>query len=300
MTNENSNTETHNNSSNNSDNNNNNNNNNSDNNNSSNKIDYTSVRRTANVKLSEQTQEPAPTNTMSTSTSLQDISSHHAQKFTWNNINNDNDNNNNDNKDQPLAHFYDRLLSSNSDRQLSSSRSDEFIFEHPEITIKPSALDDEIQRRLSTMKSSNTNESLVERSGGKSIPNILEHPDMRSPVVMQSPQMSLSSSSSSAGLLVNNNCKKFNRTQSVDNSVNPVRTLSSNTDIELFNDNTQKSSRSLSSNPFINDIFESVEQEKNQDLYSSSSTTTDSIRQYSKASSKSDINTIQPAKEDSW
>ncbi|CAF4833165.1 unnamed protein product [Rotaria socialis] len=290
MTNEKSNLET-NNSSNNSDDNNNNNNNN--------KIDYTSVRRTANVKLSEQTQEPTSANTMSTSTSLQDISSHHAQKFTWNNNNNDHDNKNNDNKDQPLAHFYERLLSSNSDRQLNSSKSDELIFEHPEITIKPSALDDEIQRRLLTMKSSNTNENLVERSGGKSIPNILEHPDMRSPVVMQYPQISLSSSSSSV-LLVNNNCKKLNRTQSVDNSVNPVRTPSPNIHIELFNDNTQKSSRSLSSNPFIGGTFESLEQEKNQDLYSSSSITTDPIREYSKSSSKSDINAIQPAKKDSW
>ncbi|CAF4241779.1 unnamed protein product [Rotaria sp. Silwood2] len=68
-------------------------------------IDYTSVRRIPNVKLSEQTPEPATTtttNTMSTSTSLQDISAHHTQKFTWNDNNNDNNR-----KDQRLVNYYE-------------------------------------------------------------------------------------------------------------------------------------------------------------------------------------------------
>ncbi len=48
------------------------------------------------VKLSGQAQGTT-TNTMPTSTSLQDISSHHAQKFTWNT--------NNTNNDQQLVTF---------------------------------------------------------------------------------------------------------------------------------------------------------------------------------------------------
>jgi hypothetical protein len=47
-------------------------------------IDYSSVRRIPTVKLSGQTQG---SNTMPSSTSLQDISSHHTQKYTWNNYN---------------------------------------------------------------------------------------------------------------------------------------------------------------------------------------------------------------------
>jgi hypothetical protein len=58
-------------------------------------IEYSSVHRMPSVKLSGQTLGTT-TNTMPTSTSLQDISSHHTQKFTWN------DNNNND-KDQRLV-----------------------------------------------------------------------------------------------------------------------------------------------------------------------------------------------------
>ena len=46
-------------------------------------IEYSSVRRMPSVKLGGQTQGTT-TNTMPTSTSLQDISSHHTQKFTWN------------------------------------------------------------------------------------------------------------------------------------------------------------------------------------------------------------------------
>lgn len=103
-------------------------------------------------------------------------------------------------------------MSSNPARQLNTSHSDERIFEHPEVTIKPSALDDEIQRRLLSIKSSNTSENLLERDAGQSAPNILEHPDMRSPVVMQSPP--ISSSNSSSALLMHNDYKRVSRTQS--------------------------------------------------------------------------------------
>ncbi|CAF2476964.1 unnamed protein product [Rotaria sp. Silwood2] len=283
------------------------------------KIDYTSVRRIPNVKLSEQTPEPATTtttNTMSTSTSLQDISAHHTQKFTWNDNNNDNNR-----KDQRLVNYYERLLSSNSSRQLNSSHSDERIFEHPEVTIKSSALDDEIQRRLLTIKTSNTNENFLESEGGKSIPNILEHPDMRSPVVMQPQQMS--SSYSSSALLTQNNCKKINRTQSgktynleiaksfltknlhpfftADVSTNVARTPSPNIPIEVFLDDQQDLSRSNSPGPLFGDIIESLEQEKNQDPHSSSSlAATDSLHEYSESSSKSNINTIETEKKDCW
>lgn len=63
------------------------------------------------------------------------------------------------------------------------------------------------------MKTSNTNENLLERDSGQSAPNILEHPDMRSPVVMQTPPIS-SSSSSSSPLIFPNDCKHISRTQS--------------------------------------------------------------------------------------
>jgi hypothetical protein len=60
-------------------------------------IDYSSVRRMPTVKLTGQAQGTT-TNTMPTSTSLQDISSH-TQKFTWNN------NDNNNKQDPRLVHF---------------------------------------------------------------------------------------------------------------------------------------------------------------------------------------------------
>ena len=47
-------------------------------------IDYSSVRRMPTVKFSGQNQVTT-TNPMSTSTSLQDISAHHQQNFSWNN-----------------------------------------------------------------------------------------------------------------------------------------------------------------------------------------------------------------------
>ena len=108
--------------------------------------------------------------------------------------------------------FIQRYFSSNPGRRLNSSQSDEFIFEHPEVTIRPSELDDEIQRRLLTTKSSSTNENFDESDEGQSAPNVLEHPDMRSPVVMQSQQMSSSASTSS--FLIDNNLQQSNQTQS--------------------------------------------------------------------------------------
>ncbi len=94
---------------------------------------------------------------------------------------------------------------------MTASQSDDRIFEHPEVTIKPSALDDEIQRRLLTMKISNTLDNL-DRDAGQSAPNILEHPDMRLPVIMQPQQMS--SSNLSSAFFIQNNCRRVSRTQS--------------------------------------------------------------------------------------
>jgi hypothetical protein len=79
------------------------------------------------------------------------------------------------------------------------------------VTIKPSTLDDRVSRRLlSATKGINTN-----ASNGGSVPNILEHPDMKTPVVMgiqqiSSPSSSGSSSSSRSG----NNNRKLVRQQS--------------------------------------------------------------------------------------
>ncbi len=79
-------------------------------------------------------------------------------------------------------------------RHKSIFHSDDLIFEHPEVTIKPPTLDDKVQRRLmTTTKPFNTNEH-----GGGSVPNILEHPDIRTPIVMETQQLSLSSSSASS------------------------------------------------------------------------------------------------------
>ena len=95
-------------------------------------------------------------------------------------------------------------------RQLSASHSDDRIFEHPEVTIKPSALDDEIQKRLLTLKTSNTTENLLERSSRSSESSILEHPDMRSPVIMLTQQ----NSPSSSALLISQDHKRVIRQQS--------------------------------------------------------------------------------------
>lgn len=82
----------------------------------------------------------------------------------------------------------------NHHRQRKVSQSDDHIFEHPEVTIKPNAIDDRIQRRLLT----STQPFNSHINGGGSVPNILEHPDMRTPIVMTTQQLSPSSSTSSS------------------------------------------------------------------------------------------------------
>jgi hypothetical protein len=61
------------------------------------------------------------------------------------------------------------------------------------------------------MKTSNTSENLLQNDEGQSSPNILEHPDMRSPIIMQPQQ--IPSSTSSSTLLINNH-RRVCRTQS--------------------------------------------------------------------------------------
>ncbi|UJR33507.1 hypothetical protein I4U23_020952 [Adineta vaga] len=244
---------------------------------SNSKIDYSTVRRMPTVKLSGQTQGT----TMPTSTSLQDINSH-TQKFAWN-----------ENEDR-LAHFSGQLLAANTGRQISTSQSDERIFEHPEVTIKPSALDDELHRRLLTMKTSNTNENLLEHAEGRSAPNILEHPDMRAPVVMLSQQLSSSSTSS----LTCNELKRVTRTHSAepDTKTNYASSASCHC-VDFFLDNREYSKPSTSSPLSFSDMNENLGQEKKVD---SSSTTKFSLCEPAKASSKSDGSLLKTRKNESW
>jgi len=77
------------------------------------------------------------------------------------------------------------------------------------VTIKPSTLDDRVSRRLlSATKGINTN-----ASNGGSVPNILEHPDMKTPVIMGTQQISSPSSGSSSSSRSGNN-RKLVRQQS--------------------------------------------------------------------------------------
>jgi len=205
------------------------------------KIDYSSVRRMPGVKLSGQTQGTT-SNTMPTSTSLQDISSH-THKFNWN-------------KDQPLINIPESLLASKhgtSNRHKTISHSDDRIFEHPEVTIKPSTLDDEIQRRLMmTTRFSNT----IENTGG-SVPNILEHPDIRTPIIMETQQISLSSSPSSSSS--SSDRRKIIRQQSADVYSTLARTTSLTNPTPIATNPV----RSNSPGSLIgDDIIESPEQEK--------------------------------------
>ncbi|CAF2581569.1 unnamed protein product [Rotaria sp. Silwood2] len=237
-------------------------------------IDYSSVKRMPIAKLSGQTQGTT-TNAMPASSSLQDINSH-AHKFNWN-------------KDQPLINLPESLLTSKNrtnDRPKSISQSNDRIFEHPEITIKPSALDDKIHRRLlTTTKPSNTNEN-----GSGSAPNILEHPDMKKPIVMDTNQKSLSSSSASS---ISNN-RKITRQQSADVYTTRVRTISPvNRETNQINlvTNPIRSSSPVSS---IDDLVERPEQEKSEDTGSSTPPPTSKgpvkiIREYAETSSTSDV-----------
>jgi hypothetical protein len=186
------------------------------------------------VKLGGQNQG-STTNIMPTSTSLQDINSH-TNKFNWN-------------KDQPSVNLPESLLTSKTginNRQKKIFHSDDRIFEHPEVTIKPSALDDKISRRLLT-----SNKSFIpnENSGG-SVPNILEHPDIRTPIVMETQQSSPSLSSSSSS-----DKGKLFRQQSADVYSTLARTTSPTHLVK-------SSARSNSPGSLIADIIESPEQEK--------------------------------------
>ncbi|CAF0752109.1 unnamed protein product [Adineta ricciae] len=240
------------------------------------KIDYSTVRRMPTVKLSGQTQG----STMPTSTSLQDINAH-TQKFAWNSSTE---------KDDRLVHFSGQLLSTNSVRRLSTSQSDERIFEHPEVTIKPSALDDEIQKRLLTMKPSNTNENLIERDGGRSAPNILEHPDMRAPVVMLSQQLSSSSTSS----LIQCDLKRVTRTQSAEPPSTTTHTLSpARDDVKFYLDDRDNFKRSTSPG----DTNKNSNSEKNENL---ASLTKVSLCEPEEGSSKLDVHLLSARKNESW
>lgn len=102
------------------------------------------------------------------------------------------------------------LLPLKSNRKLSGSHSDDRIFEHPEVTIKPSELDEEIQKRLLTLKNCANNENLLEHDPETTIPNILEHPDMDAPVIMLTQQ----NSNSSSALLIGQDHRRVLRQQS--------------------------------------------------------------------------------------
>lgn len=105
------------------------------------------------------------------------------------------------------------LLTSKSNpgsRPKTFSQSNDRIFEHPEITIKPSTAGDRASRRsLVTTKPMTHYES-----NGGSVPNILEHPDMKMPIVMETQQVSLSSSSSSTSSSSHHSNRKIMRQQS--------------------------------------------------------------------------------------
>ena len=93
-------------------------------------------------------------------------------------------------------------------RQKMFSQSDDRIFEHPEVTIKPLSGDEKSSRRSTiSARMFDTNEN-----NGGSVPNMLEHPDMKAPLVMQTQQVSSSLESSSNGGM--NDSQKFLRQQS--------------------------------------------------------------------------------------
>jgi hypothetical protein len=227
------------------------------------------------AKLSGQIQGTTTANTMPASSSLQDISSH-THKFNWN-------------KDQPSINLPESLLTSKNgtnNRHKNISHSDDRIFEHPEVTIKPSILDEKVHRRLMmTTKTSTTNE----KSGG-SVPNILEHPDIRTPIVMETEQLSSSSSSSSESSSSSGDKKKLFRQQSADVYSTLARTTPPTNQTNLVTNLI----RSNSPGSLIGGIVESPEQEKSEDSPSSSPPPTNKgpvqiIREYSRASSTSDI-----------
>lgn len=226
------------------------------------------------VKFNTQTQHTT-TNNMPSSTSLQDISSH-TQKFNWN-------------KDQPLINLPESLLTTKNganNRPKNLSQSNDRIFEHPEVTIKPTRHDDRVHRRLLTTTKAFNNEN----SGG-SVPNILEHPDIRTPIVMQTEQLSLSSSSTSSSTTTSGEKRRILRQQSADVYSTLARTTSSPATNQI---NLVKSSaRSNSPGSIIDDIVENPETEKSEESHSSTPPANlptnkapiTIIREYSEASS---------------
>lgn len=99
-------------------------------------------------------------------------------------------------------------------RNKTFSQSNDRIFEHPEITIKPSTIDERAQRRaMMTTLPFNSSEN-----GGGSVPNILQHPDMPTPFSMNpqhisSPSSSSTSSSNGRKTLVRQQSGNENETQ---------------------------------------------------------------------------------------
>ncbi|CAF0952575.1 unnamed protein product [Adineta ricciae] len=254
---------------------------------SNSKIDYSSARRGPTVKLSAQIQGASnpTTNIMPASTSLQDINSH-TQKYNWN-------------KDQPMINLTESLLTSKSNpssRPKTFSQSNDHIFEHPEITIKPSRTDDRASRRsLVTTKPMTHYES-----NGGSVPNILEHPDMKTPIVMETQQVSLSSSSSSTPSSSHHNNRKIIRQQSADVYATLTRTVSPASRNQHQTNAAPNQRRTDSPGSAIDNIMESPEQEKSEDSSSFSlpppATTTGAtkapvqiVREYSGVSSASDV-----------
>lgn len=226
------------------------------------------------VKFNTQTQHTT-TNNMPSSTSLQDISSH-TQKFNWN-------------KDHPLINLPESLLTTKNginNRQKNLSQSDDRIFEHPEVTIKPTTNDDRVHRRLLMTTKTFSNH---ENNGG-SVPNILEHPDIRTPIVMQTQQLSLSSSSTSSNSNSSSEKRRILRQQSADVYSTLARTTPSTMNqINLV----KNSARSNSPGSLIDDIVENPETEKSEESRSSTPPAIPStnkapitiIREYSEASS---------------
>ncbi|CAF0971909.1 unnamed protein product [Didymodactylos carnosus] len=104
------------------------------------------------LKLNRDSTTTTPVTAMPGSTSLQDIRS---QKY-WT-------------KEQRLISLPESFISIR-----GPLTSDDRVFEHPEVTVKASQLDDELQRRLQQQQS---------RTG--SVPNLIEHPDIRQPLQIQ-------------------------------------------------------------------------------------------------------------------
>ncbi|CAF1014534.1 unnamed protein product [Adineta ricciae] len=251
-------------------------------------IDYSSARRGPTVKLSAQIQGASnpTTSIMPASTSLQDINSH-TQKYNWN-------------KDQPMINLTESLLTSKSNpssRPKTFSQSNDHIFEHPEITIKPSRADDRASRRSLVTTKSVTHY----QSNGGSVPNILEHPDMKTPIVMETQQqVSLSSSSASTPSSSHPNNRKIMRQQSADVYATMARTVSPANRDQYQTNAAPNQRRTDSSGSAIDNIMESPEQEKSEDSSSFSlpppTTTTVAtkapvqiVREYSEVSSASDV-----------